>query len=205
MKVLYLIILLVCVTVSCKEKKSTKNFIYFSRYQATFNDLQNRHIIMAEKWGIDPIKNDDDFDRQKDKLEEINSCSDYEIEKLTHSIPYLVPKAEELLETIGENFRDSLDSKGLEDRKIIVTSVLRTKGTVKNLQKRNSNASSNSTHLYGTTFDIAYTRFHDQEKDDNLDQYKSVLAEVLNDLRNAKKCYVLYEIRQACFHITIRE
>ena len=204
MKIFPIILATVLLCFSCQEKKKTKPFVYFSRYQATFNDLHPRHLAMAEKWGIKPIVTDEEFDDQEDNLEEISSCDDYKIDKLTHSLPYLVPKAEELLETIGENFIDSLDSKGLDERKIIVTSVLRTRGTVKNLQKGNINASSNSTHLYGTTFDIAYTRFEDQEKDDELDKYKSVLAEVLRDLRNKEECYVLYEIRQACFHITVR-
>ena len=36
------------------------------------------------------------------------------------------------------------------------------------------------------------------------DKLKSVLAEVLQDLRKQKKCYVRYEFKQGCFHITVR-
>ena len=32
-----------------------------------------------------------------------------------------------------------------------------------------------------------------------------VMAEVLRDLKNAGRCYVKYEIKQACFHITARK
>ena len=198
-----LIGLLIVLCVGCGEKQGKENFRYFQNYQRTFNDLHARHLKVAEQWGIKPITNDEDFEEQEDELSEITSCRSYEVDELTHSIPYLVPRAEELLEIIGSNFRDSLDAKGLPDRKVIVTSVLRTRGLVKKLQKKNINASSNSTHVYGTTFDIAYARYKGAKKDE-MDKLKTVLAEVLNDLRKEKKCYVLYELKQACFHITVR-
>ena len=65
------------------------------------------------------------------------------------------------------------------------------------------NASTNSAHVYGTTFDIAYARYEDGKKEE-VDKLKSVLAEVLQDLRKEKRCYVRYEIKQGCFHITVR-
>ena len=36
------------------------------------------------------------------------------------------------------------------------------------------------------------------------DTLKLVLAEVLRDLRKADKCYIKYELKQGCFHITAR-
>ena len=188
---------------ACGDKKGNGNFRYFRNYQRTFNDLNNRHLEVAKKWGIKPLVSDEDLDDQMRKLSEISTCRHYVVDELTHSLPYLVPRAEELLETIGRNFRDSLDAKDLPDRRIIVTSVLRTAGTIKKLRKKNINASANSAHVYGTTFDIAYTRYEDAEKEET-DKLKSVLAEVLQDLRREKKCYVLYELKQGCFHITVR-
>ena len=41
-------------------------------------------------------------------MEEITTNDYYEVEELTHSIPFLVPEAAELLEEIGRNFQDSL-------------------------------------------------------------------------------------------------
>lgn len=188
---------------SCGEKKNKGNFRYFQNYQRTFNDLNDRHLKAARQWGIKPILSDNQMDEQMSKLSEISSCRCYEVDDLTHSLPYLIPRAEDLLETIGTNFRDSLSSKGLSSCKIIVTSVLRTAGTVKKLRKTNVNASANSAHVYGTTFDIAYSRYKGGDKDD-LDKLKSVLAEVLQDLRKLKKCYVRYEYKQGCFHVTVR-
>lgn len=67
------------------------------------------------------------------------------------------------------------------------------------------NASANSAHLFGTTFDIAYARFKKSAfRETETDKLKSVLAEVLRDLRNEKRCYVRYEYKQGCFHITVR-
>ena len=36
------------------------------------------------------------------------------------------------------------------------------------------------------------------------DRLRLLLGEVLYDLRKQHKCYVKYEIRQGCFHITAR-
>ena len=38
-----------------------------------------------------------------------------------HSVKYLTPEAADVLETVGKNFRDSFDSKGLGRCKIVVT------------------------------------------------------------------------------------
>lgn len=54
---------------------------------------------------------------------------------------------------------DSLSCKGLNPNQIIVTSVLRTADDVKRLRRRNGNASANSAHAFGTTFDVSYRRF----------------------------------------------
>lgn len=198
-----LAVALICGVAGCGNSKKKGEFRYFRNYQRTFNDMNDRHLKAARQWGIKPITSDEELERQMGKLTEIESCRQYEVDKLTHSLPYLVPRAGELLETIGRNFRDSLDSKGLPSRKIIVTSVLRTNGTVKKLRKTNVNASANSAHVYGTTFDVAYARYKGAKKEET-DKLKSVLAEVLQDLRKREKCYVRYEFKQGCFHITVR-
>ena len=116
-----------------------------------------------------------------------------------------------LLDTIGYNFLDSLAAKGLNPNKITVTSVLRTKDDVKRLRRRNGNASENSAHCYGTTFDVSWKRFQKVEDEDgrplqdvSSDTLKLVLSEVLRDLKKAEKCYIKYELKQGCFHITTR-
>lgn len=103
------------------------------------------------------------------------------------------------------------DRQGLNPNKIIVTSVLRTQDDVKRLPCRNGNASPNSAHFYGTTFDVSWKRFQKIEDEDgrplqdvSADTLKLVLSEVLRDLRKADKCYIKYELKQGCFHITTK-
>ncbi len=198
-----LIVALVLLLCSCGPKRKSEGG-YFSGYQSTFKDRQNKHLASAKCYGIVPCNREDDIKKKRRKLEEVETCSNYKVDKLTHSYPYLVPKAFDLLDKIGENFRDSLRVNGFPKRRIIVTSVLRTKEKCAQLAGVNINASPNSTHLYGTTFDIAYGRYDGKRGDVTEQRLKSTLAQVLNDLRNNKECYVLYEIKQSCFHITVR-
>ena len=182
-------------------------------YATLFNDQNGVQLKAAAKFGIQqPLKNRNEADKVRDGLVRIRDNSHYSIAKLTHSIPYLTDGAAELLDMIGKNFLDSLESKGLNPNKIIVTSVLRTQEDVKKLQKSgNPNAVSYSAHCYATTFDITYTyydkswfkkfRFCESVETETL---KKVLGEVLRDLRKQKKCYVKYEVKQRCFHITTR-
>lgn len=182
-------------------------------YKRSFNDLNDVQLATAKRIGIRPIASREEAEDEVESayLERIASCERYDVDSLTHSIPYLIPKASALLDTIGVNFLDSLKHKGLNPNKIIVTSVLRTKDDVERLRRTNGNASLNSCHFYGTTFDISWKRFTKVEhpegrpmQDVSADTLKLVLSEVLRDLRKADRCYVKYELRQGCFHITAR-
>ena len=113
--------LLIFLTCGCGGKKKQGEFRYFRNYQRTFNDLNDKHLKAARQWGIQPVTSDELLEEQMGKLDKIGSCRYYQVDELTHSIPYLVPRAEKLLKTIGRNFQDSLSSKGLSSRKIIVT------------------------------------------------------------------------------------
>ena len=81
-----------------------------------------------------------------------------------------------------------------------------TEEDVKKLQRSgNPNASDNSAHCYGTTFDITYTRYwREDENEVFMQPYEltKVLAEVLRDRKEAGKCLVKYERKEHCFHIT---
>lgn len=186
-------------------EKEDRHFVYFKNYSRTFSDLNNKHLSSAKRLGIEPLVSSKDLDKAERKLKEIKSCRLFQVDDLSHSIPYLVPEACDLLGTIARNFKDSLTQKGLPSHSIIVTSVLRTGASVKSLRRSNGNASANSAHVYGTTFDVAYTRFEQDGRRGAPDaKLKSVLAQVLQDLRRDKKCYVRYENKQGCFHITVR-
>jgi uncharacterized protein YcbK (DUF882 family) len=178
-------------------------------YKRAFNDINDTQLAVAQSVGIRPIENREEAEKMTDRLELIESNEDFDLDSLTHSIPYLVPEAYRLLHNIGASFNDSLAAKGLNPYKIIVTSVLRTSDDVKRLRQRNGNATKNSCHFYGTTFDISWKRFNQVEDEDGrpmqevgADTLKMVLSEVLRDAKANGLCLVKHELKQGCFHIT---
>lgn len=171
-----------------------------------FNDSNYMHICSAEAVGISPITSLKDSWQLRRPLVKVESCREYFIDELTHSEPYLVPEAQLLLAEIGRQFNDTVQARGGGGYRLKVTSVLRTPDSIKRLRRRNRNAVEMSAHQYGTTFDISYSNFI-CDRDDTpcrIDDLKGVLAEVLNGLRNQGRCYVKYERKQSCFHITVR-
>lgn len=202
----------------CKKKDMSlklnepRNIRGVVSYKRSFGDLNEKHLNVAQAIGIRVLSSREEAEKMREQLQPITTNELYAVDSLTHSIPYLIPGAASLLDTIGHNFLDSLTAKGLNPNKIIVTSVLRTQDDVKRLRRRNGNASPNSAHFYGTTFDVSWKRFQKIEDEDgrplqdvSADTLKLVLSEVLRDLRKADKCYIKYELKQGCFHITTRE
>ncbi len=171
-----------------------------------FNDLNQVHVDEAKKLGIAPIESPRSAWRIKRPIKRIESCGEYFVDNLTHSVPYLVPEASSLLKEIGHRFNDSLQARGGGNYRLKVTSVLRTRGAVKKLRKRNINATEESAHQFGTTFDISYTKFicDSVTVARTQEDLKNLLGEVLKQLRDEQKCYVKYERKQGCFHITAR-
>ena len=203
--------------IACKEKDMSmkmnepRNIKGVISYKRSFGDLNDTHMAAAKKIGIKPLKDREAAEKLGSKVMEIKNGDFYQVDSLTHSIPFLVPKASALLDSIGANFLDSLENKGLNPNQVIVTSVLRTQDDVKKLRRVNGNASANSVHMFGTTFDISYKRFFKVEDPDGrpmqdvrADTLKLVLSEVLRDLKKKDMCYVKYELKQGCFHITAR-
>ena len=204
-------------TSGCKKKDMSlrlnepRNIRGVVSYKRSFPDLNDKHLEVAKAVGIRPLEDREEAESMKEKLTHITDNEFYVVDSLTHSIPYLVPRASALLDTIGSNFLDSLAAKGLNPNQVIVTSVLRTQSDVKRLRRRNGNASANSAHCFGATFDVSWKRFKKVEDEDGRplqdvgsDTLKLVLSEVLRDLRQAEKCYIKYELKQGCFHITAR-
>jgi hypothetical protein len=188
------------------------NRITYINPNRVFNDLNDTHLAAAQQIGIEPLASRKGIPSATRQLYLVGGAMRYKepfvVDELVHSSPFLVKEAKELLHDIGKNFQDSLKSKGLPAYSIIVSSVLRTDADVKSLSRSNVNASKRSVHCYGTTVDISYRRFekHDDEGPDAREvDLKAVLSEVLRDLKSSGRCYVKYEIKQACFHITARK
>lgn len=174
-------------------------------YSEAFPDSNHVQLEAAQHWGVSPVKNRDDAEMRKNEVVFMGSSPYYDVAKLDASIPYLVPRASILLEDIGRNFFDSLQVKGLPLHRIVVSSVLRSEEDVARLRRSNHNATEQSCHLYGTTFDIKYNVYAPvTNKVTSDDKLKYVLSEVLRDLRQQGRCYIKYEVKQPCFHITVR-
>lgn len=178
-------------------------------FEDAFPDLNDVQLATANRLGIPQIENREAAHKHMKDLVYIGDNPYYSVERLRQSIPYLVPRAATLLNEIARAFNDSLVTKGYPTHKLLITSVLRTKEDVARLRNFNSNASQNSCHQYGTTFDIAYNRFLEIGEDGTsnvryVTVYKSILAEVLNDMRQMGACYVKFERKQSCFHVTAR-
>ena len=179
-------------------------------YMEAFPDSQQVQFESAMEWGVGSVANRQEAENRKRELVFVGASPYYHVDKMYRSIPYLVPRAAVLLNDIGRAYYDSLQLKGVPLHQFIVTSVLRTKEDVAKLRNYNGNATENSCHLYGTTFDICYNRYKtvcppdEKRRQVQNDTLKWVLCEVLRDMRQQKRCHIKYEVKQGCFHITVR-
>ena len=173
-------------------------------YHVEFPDSNDRQLSAARRWGVTPVKNRQDAEQRMKELVYVGANPYFHIDPLYSSIPYLVPRASVLLQDIGRAFQDSLYVKGVPLHRIIVTSVLRTEADVARLRRGNGNATENSCHLYGTTVDICYNRYQPITREVRNDTLKWVLSEVLRDMRRNGRCYIKHEVKQGCFHLTVR-
>ncbi len=173
-------------------------------YDESFPDSQSQQLDAALRYGVKPVTDRVDAEARKNELVFVGSNPYYNVKRLNSSVPYLVPRAAVLLQDIARNFMDSLQTKGVPVNKLLVSSVLRTKEDVERLRRHNGNATENSCHLYGTTFDIAYNKYASVTRPVRNDTLKWILSEVLDDLRSRGRCFVKHEKHQGCFHITVR-
>lgn len=184
-------------------KLKVKRFPYLP---GVFNDRNQLHLSAAKEIGITPIKDVTDIWTITQPIVKVENGPYYYIDELNHSFPYLVPEAEQLLSDIGKAFVDTLNARGGGAYRLKVTSLLRTPETIAGLRRVNKNAVDSSAHLYGTTFDISYSQFIcdsvvvPRTKED----LKNLLGEILYEFREQGRCYVIFEQKQTCFHITTR-
>ena len=170
-----------------------------------FNDSNAVHLAAARRIGIVPVTDETTAWTNTRGIVEVRSDSLLFIDELTHSYPYLVPEAADLLHDIARNFADSLAARGGGRYRLKVTSMLRTDNTVQSLRIVNRNATSKSAHLYGTTFDISYSKFICDDATATRRTFadlRDLLVEIVDDLHRQGRCLVKHERRQACLHIT---
>ena len=176
-----------------------------NHYSAVFNDENDIQLVAAKRNGIKELP-ERSSDYTQYGLVALHDNQYYTVSELKYSVPYLVPAARVMLNTIGKCFQDVLAEKYPDSRyKIIVTSVLRTEEDVSKLVRRNRWATENSCHRHGTTIDISYHKFVKISGPDVTDyEMREFLAKALAELRDANICYVKYE-RRNCFHVTLNQ
>lgn len=185
-----------------EEQRIHSKVVSYSRH---FNDLNPEQLVYARQVGIAPIRTTRDILRIEKPLIKIEDTDHLQIDNLTHSYPYLVEPAARLLNDIADEFNRRLQERGGGRYKLLATSLLRTDESVRRLKRGNVNSTSNSAHLYGTTFDISYVKFPEvalNTKRVSEGDLKALLGEVLADMRAEGRCLVKYERKQPCFHIT---
>ncbi len=173
-----------------------------------FNDSNYVHYAEAQAFGITPVMKPSDVLRIKRPIVAVHSCDEFIIDSLRYSYPYLIPEAAKLLRDIGARFNAEQKARGGGHYRLKVTSLLRTQQVVRRLRRVNRIAVDSSAHRFGTTFDISYVNFYTDRRggvNRTQEDLKNLLAEILYDMRQQGRCYIKYERKQGCFHITARD
>lgn len=193
-------------TCTCDFCKDAAAPISSSDMLDDLNDVQLQH---AQIGGLrQSFDTDSDFLKVSDNLVKRNmlvhltDCKYFHIDNLTHSHPYLVPEAVSLLKDIGVEFHKKLKENGLKEYRFVVTSVFRTDESQHKLGRYNRNASSNSAHRYGTTFDITYNKFMDGDTVAYPAKVPHLFAQTLIEMRKQCRFLIKKEYHQSCYHIT---
>lgn len=199
------------------ELKSTKN---------------NDHVEAATKFGVCGLINEQNVvDALKEKkLVHLKETNYWRIKELEDSLPYVTPDTVKLLQIIGKRFQENLQKNNLPLYRFTISSVLRTDEMQKRLSRKNRNATKNiSSHQFGTSVDILFKEFDytsenplefnflkkygygPEFKKSEFDELgiiysqclRKILGETLLELQREGLCFVIYEVRQPVFHVTL--
>lgn len=175
------------------------------RLSVVFNDSNDTHLAAMEKTGFAPITSLRAAYDETVPIRRVETCREFYLDSLSHSLPYMQADALDALKELGKAFSDSVEARTGHRYRMIVTSVLRTNGSIKKLRRHNGNAVDNSAHRFGRTVDITYINFVDDGSGVILNQedLKNTLAEVIYNLQRRGGCYVKFESHQSCFHISL--
>ena len=125
----------------------------------------------------------------------------YHLYGLSHSEPFLLPAAREVLEDMANRFADAMKGTADEGASIRITSLTRTQSQQDRLRRRNANAfKGKSSHSYGASFDVA---FIDRPNESVTCPGPTwAMQTILKDMQNEGKILIIPEGN--CMHITPR-
>ena len=184
-------------------KSSVTKSVNCKNCEVRFNERNSIHILATKNSSLhSPIKKEIGIRKflKNKSLIRLKEGEGYIIDQMPYSYPYLTAKTISFIEALGMEFKTACELSHLPCRPFIITSALRTKETVKKLQKKNPNEKTESAHLYGCTFDIAWSRFGYGNNPDQ--EMLDVLIPCLKNMQKKRKCRIKFEMNQACFHIT---
>jgi hypothetical protein len=122
-----------------------------------------QHLAAARRLGIPPDSPQDVLERlvREGRLVRLQDTTDlWIVRRLDYSQPLLTPGAEAMLRQLAGRFQAQLAELGAPAFRLEVTSVLRSAEDQERLRRVNPNAAAGeSTHMYGTTLDVAYSAF----------------------------------------------
>jgi hypothetical protein len=217
--IIFFVIILILISVSViRNGRKYPHSGYFStkcldykqkEFSRKLNDKIVDYSAAAKLTVIKVCKDENDLMRRisEGKLVKVRSGNDYTVEKMRFSYPCVTRESKILIDEIADKLRVKASQKGLTGVRFYITSMTRVSDNMKSLRRSNGNASANSPHLYGNTFDISYKRFVAHKWIlTNCDKkfLKEALAEVIWQLREENRCWATYEKVQNCFHIVSR-
>jgi hypothetical protein len=125
--------------------------------------LERQQLVAARRLGIPPDSPADELERMEraGRLVRLPDTTElWIVRELDYSVPLVTPDAEALLRELAERFQAALAELDVPPYRLEVTSVLRSAEDQARLRRVNPNAAAGeSTHQYGTTFDVAYSAF----------------------------------------------
>ena len=124
--------------------------------------LNEAHLDAAQKRGIDPVLRRNRLVRvaREGGLVRLESTPRYRVLDATYSVPIATHGVRRALDSISVRFWDDLASNDLPGFRFTLSSFLRSAENQAALTEVNVNAArGQSSHQYGTTFDITYRRF----------------------------------------------
>jgi hypothetical protein len=195
--------------------------------------LQAEHMKAAQERGIGPVTEEAEIQghvRSGDLVSaEIGTDTLYFYYNVRKEHRYLTPLAARGLRQIAERFQVNLKKRvDIPPVKIAVSSAIRPASYQKSLKNRNINAIGESTHCYGTSFDIFYDEYYVSPPPltnagwlarsclgalspkigfmagaSLRRQLRAILTESILELQDEGYCYAILEKRQRCYHVTV--